>query len=464
MEQAVVRIKSLLLKNIKNTGYGLVKMPLSDGEGTFAEILGIYGQNGSGKTAIIDSLYIVQMLLTGRSLPDELGNYINIKERESEIQVEFTVKEKNRIFEITYFVRLRRTSGKGVEIVEESLMSSKKIEEKRTKKQPFMEYKRRDESPVFTPKIRFDELLFENKNSKTDLTVARKIAEINHCSYIFGETSLNIFEQAKENAFADYSFMIRALHRYALMNLFVIRNTHSGAISSEILLPMAFQVVDEKSTTKGDFVITLREPTVLLEESYVMLTRIIDEINIVLQTIIPGLMLGIYDYGTMLQEDGLFARKIDLVSKREDMEIPIRYESEGIIKIISILNVLIRAYNNPGICLAVDELDAGIYEYLLGELLDIFNKGGKGQLIFTSHNLRSLEMLEPKSILFSTANPKNRYIRIQNIRETNNLRDVYLRSITLGGQKECIYTDTDSLKIARAFRKAGREIANEQKE
>ena len=116
---------------------------------------------------------------------------------------------------------------------------------------------------------------------------------------------------------------------------------------------------------------------------------------------------------------------------------------------------------SPIICLVVDELDAGIFEYMLGELLDIFNKSAKGQMIFTSHNLRALEMLDKENIIFSTANPENRYIRMKSVRDTNNLRNLYIRSITLGGQDEVIYEETDSLKISRAFRKAGRGIKNE---
>ena len=116
------------------------------------------------------------------------------------------------------------------------------------------------------------------------------------------------------------------------------------------------------------------------------------------------------------------------------------------------------------ICLVVEELDAGIFEYMLGELLDIFNKSAKGQMIFTSHNLRALEMLDKENIIFSTANPENRYIRMKSVRDTNNLHNLYIRSITLGGQDEVIYEETDSLKISRAFRKAGRGIKHERKE
>ncbi len=50
---------------------------------------------------------------------------------------------------------------------------------------------------------------------------------------------------------------------------------------------------------------------------------------------------------------------------------------------------------------------------------------------------------------------------MKNVKENNNLRSMYIRSITLGGQDEAIYDETDSLKIARAFRKAGRGLMNE---
>ena len=63
------------------------------------------------------------------------------------------------------------------------------------------------------------------------------------------------------------------------------------------------------------------------------------------------------------------------MSKREGMkEIPIRMESEGIIKIISILNALIPAFGNPSICLVIDELDSGIFEILCLQRCLIFSK------------------------------------------------------------------------------------------
>ena len=70
-------------------------------------------------------------------------------------------------------------------------------------------------------------------------------------------------------------------------------------------------------------------------------------------------------------------------------------------------------------------------------------------------------MLDKECIMFSTVNPYNRFIHMKNVKGTNNLRSMYLRSITLGGQEEMVYKETDSIKIARAFRKAGRRLHDE---
>ena len=134
-----------------------------------------------------------------------------------------------------------------------------------------------------------------------------------------------------------------------------------------------------------------------------------------------------------------------------------KYESEGIKRIISLLNYLIAYYNSEQICLVVDELDSGIFEYLLGELLGVLKDDAKGQLIFTSHNLRILEKLDSNNIICTTTSSQNRYIRLQGIEKNNNKRDFYIRAVVLGGQKEVLYDDTDLQSIEYAFRKARKQ-------
>ena len=463
MSDNVVRLSSLTLKNIKNVKNGTIVMPLTN-ERKFeygrAEVLGIYGQNGSGKTAIVDALYFLQSIMTGEALDQRILDYIDTDSLNAEINAEFNIFGDNVLYEVGYHIIFSKAED-GITIEREYLNCAINRDGYRTNKNIFMDYQKNQTEIIFKPLKRLDELVGKDKNTQMDLIVARKMAEKSNCSYIFGKDSRQIFLK-KNDKFEDYARVIHALFVFALRDLFVINSSHSGVISANFLLPMAFRIEKEKKGMKGDFAVPLMEPVILDIERKNILDEIVNQINTVLYTIIPGMSIEVKDYGQQAMDSGEEGWKVELMSNRDGKRtIPIRMESEGIIKIVSILNVLIQAFGNPSICLVIDELDAGIFEYMLGELLDIFNKSAKGQLIFTSHNLRALEMLDKDSIMFSTANPDNRYIHMKNVKESNNLRSMYIRSITLGGQEENIYEETDSLKIARAFRKAGRRLQNE---
>ena len=66
-----------------------------------------------------------------------------------------------------------------------------------------------------------------------------------------------------------------------------------------------------------------------------------------------------------------------------------------------------------------------------------------------------------KFVCFTTTNSKQRYLRPKNVRESNNLRDVYLREIISGGQDEDLYMSAKHGKIAAALQKAGEILAEE---
>ena len=182
---------------------------------------------------------------------------------------------------------------------------------------------------------------------------------------------------------------------------------------------------------------------------------IIADMNIVLEKIVPGLTIGQKHLGTQLLKNGATGVRFQLLSNKNGKAISLQYESEGIKKMISIMHLLIAVYNRPSVTVAIDELDSGVFEYLLGELLRIISEKGKGQLIFTSHNLRPLETLDRGFIAFTTTNPDNRYIRLCNVKNNHNLRDFYYRDIVLGEQSEEIYDPTNNYEIAFAFREAG---------
>lgn len=220
-------------------------------------------------------------------------------------------------------------------------------------------------------------------------------------------------------------------------------------------LPLAFKYKEKNSEAVGNLLLPLNKPASIPEEATELVKNIIDNMNIVLQQLVPGLTIGVVDLGPAVSKEGKIGRLIQLMSLKNEKAIPFQYESEGIKKIVSILQLLIVVYNNPSITVAIDELDSGIFEYLLGELLNIISEKGKGQLIFTSHNLRPLETIDKGFIAFTTTNPDNRYIRMTNVKVNNNLRDFYYRDIVLGEQSEPVYSPTNNYEIALAFREAG---------
>ena len=187
--------------------------------------------------------------------------------------------------------------GNSTDIMQEVLSCAVNKGDSRSNKIVFMDYQRLDKENVFTPKKRWSEVIEANTENKTDLIVARKIAEKSNCSYIFGESSREIFCRNYKNNFRHCSEVITALFQFALQDLFVIRNTHSGLISANFVLPMAFKIKHNKIGMKGDFAVPLTEPVVLNEERKKLLDTIVQQINMVLFTIIPGMKIGVHNYG-----------------------------------------------------------------------------------------------------------------------------------------------------------------------
>lgn len=210
----------------------------------------------------------------------------------------------------------------------------------------------------------------------------------------------------------------------------------------------------------GSVLLQLNGVSLIPESAIDVVRKVIASMNLVLRELVPGLTIEVEELGTQIQETGVRACTIQLMSLKNSKSIPLQYESEGIKKIISILHLLIGVYNRPSITVAIDELDSGVFEYLLGELLRIIAEKGKGQLVFTSHNLRPLETLDRGFIAFTTTNPENRYIRLANVKPNNNLRDFYYRDIMLGEQSEAVYEPTNNYDIALAFREAGDTVGS----
>ena len=458
MEKGYTRLLSIELKNFKNVNYGKIDMPNFISKQYAleqSEILGIYGQNGSGKTAIIEALDFLKDILLGNSLSENAVNYINMNSDYAELGYKFYISSFELKCIVDYRVTLKRTEENTIVFNSEKIEFAKIDGEVVRSKVKLIEYDRSFDKTIYTPKYRYEEFSSGSKDLDIKIGVAENVSKKERKSFLFCEEMRSIWKNAINKDIAWFA-IINSLRNFAIEGLFVVKNDHSGVITLDFAIPFAFKYEIENELICGDMLVSLVEPSVFEETQFEIFKRIIEDANPVVKALIPGLTIEIKEYGPQLTKDGKEGIRFELVSVRNENRIPLLYESEGIKKIISIINLLIGAYNNSSYCVAIDELDAGVYEYLLGELLSVIDETGKGQLIFTSHNLRPLELINKSSLRFTTTNPNNRYIKLINIGKSNNVRDLYIRSINLGGQNEQIYEPTKEYEIRRALRKAGK--------
>lgn len=81
------RITEITLSNFKNVEYGKVgKLEFSQGK---ASLLGIYGQNGSGKTALVEACLLLKYLMSGQAVPDSFVHAITADKEYSELVFSF---------------------------------------------------------------------------------------------------------------------------------------------------------------------------------------------------------------------------------------------------------------------------------------------------------------------------------------------------------------------------------------
>lgn len=480
MENRIIKLKSMELENFKNVKYGKIEFKEEkskkncDLAGSIAHILGIYGQNGSGKTSVINGLYLLKMVAWGRSLSPNFCNFISYDDNYAALTFEFRIIDEREVYKVFYKFYMRKTYRSGtfedygfsekkditVEIFKEKLTYSKFEDNQWKKSITIVDYNMDDDDYTFRPIKNYREVA-NSTEKKVGFGIAKGLSQENSTSFIFSPKTFTLLIKSFSKTNVENARILAFLRNFIIFNVFVIQNEELGDISSNRSMPLTFMLGSGKINMRGNIGLNLFDLSVIEIDQLEQVKKILTQINVVLNTLIPKLKIEIKNYGKETLENSREAFKVELLTVRDNRKIPLRYESDGIKKIISILSVLIGMYNNENILVAIDELDAGIFEYLLGEILEILSKSAKGQLIFTSHNLRALEKLHKDLVVFTTTNENNRYISLNNSKITTNLRDFYYRGIMLGGQREELYDETNKYEINYAFRKAWM-IGNEE--
>jgi len=428
-----------------------------------SSILGIYGQNGSGKTVVFEALAILKDVLSGRQINPCYQESITFGEERCSIEVEFTVLDDNATnYNAIYKCTLEQRGDPNENVVnsnavanadpasilvitDESLKMSGTI---RGNKYP-MQYVIQSDATYnrVRPKHKAKLIYGENEKVLKALELHKFLAIYSSRSFIFSNISIKTII---DNEMPVFGSVIWALRNFAELRLFIV----GGEMQKEIPLPINIVHRKDNRHIYGHIPFSLENKTLLPKKSIDIISSIIPSLNLVLSSMIPGLELSCkWDKLSLDEKDDEY--EIELFASRDQgCSFPLRHESLGLRKIISVLSLLIAAYNDPAYVLVVDEFDSSVFEYLLGELVSVLKDTGRGQLIFTSHNLRPLEMLDDISICFTTTDPERRYVKFKK-KATNNLRSMYFRLLSLGCKEADLYNSKSKYALASAFREAG---------
>lgn len=503
-----IRIQKIVLKNFKSVGYGEILLDCGKHfvpQGTQSDILGVYGQNGSGKTSLIEALSVLKQMLIGYAVPDIYVSCISALAKNAQLEYTFDLQyDDGRIRKVVYSFKIEAVknadakpnkptdsfedyidnmmdSDSSIRIYDEMLSMAGDFYGAKIKLQPVIDTSSEEVKNPFLPTSKRKYFLGDETDEiLMNQSVNKRMAAKSSKSYIFmNETVLSFLELAFDS---EYVEVIKELRLYAMRYLFVVDTKYIGAIGNNFILPLFsnnvsgsaaynfitdlffdnkekenIEVADQVFADIGMPVfLPMYGPFVLEKSEFARIGEQFGNMNIVIGQLIPGMQIELKSLSETITKNGSVGVVVEMVTVRDEVEMPLRYESDGVKKIISVLDLIIRAYNQKSTTIAIDEFDSGIFEYLLGEILETFQEGGRGQFIFTSHNLRPLEVIDKKFLYFTTTNAMNRYVRLKNIGKTNNLRNVYYREIVIGEQDEELYRRTQQYKIAAAFRKAGR--------
>ncbi len=491
----MICIRSIELTNVKNVGHGRIKFRDSP-FGT--RVTGIYGQNGSGKTTVVDAFECVRALMCGEPLGQRSADLIGPSSPLATIEVELEVTRgsatslglsdavgasvaEGQPFFVGYSFSFDAPDGQ-TRLVGETVAVRSQGVPKRVLYG--CGYDQQGRGRGMLPASRWRALrALAGQEAELELMVAQRSGDRRAASKVFCDAMMAFALAAREryearqasgklsrsageayaNTLVPLMDCVTLAATFAKDKL-VVCNTQRNAVLAFNVFTLSAPDGMQGSWASGspssspilrDVTLSVDKTTVVSAEVFQAVQATVATINRVLCQLVPGLSIEVRQLHDETLDCGAAGKRIEVLSHRGDVVVPFRTESEGIKKIVSMLGWLIDVYNDDSSCLVADEIDSGVFEFLLGELLEVVSQRGRGQLIFTAHNLRALECLPSGCLVFTTVNPQNRYIRFRGSGASNNLRNQYLRAINLGGQKEPVYQPTNSADIDAAFFGAG---------
>lgn len=396
---------------------------------------GIYGPNGTGKTAILELFWIIRNYFLSNfedkkteELKKKIIDGITIGKDIMGIEIIFCRKD------ILYKLGVEfKVENDNVSVLKEEF-SSKKMKSRRKFKNIFRVVN--DENDLL-PKIFFANSTEDNSELLNHFMISRKniLVEFNNFYSYMSLLSKNLDKDKIEYdkiKVKDIKIIVEFLQQFIYI-IFTLKRAIIVTLKEQALYNLGILIPVNFHTEQAHGVIGINlesEANIYSEMVANTIECVIKQIDSIFSVVVPNSRLIMKKEIANITEDEKKVA-INLYVEREGNTISLKKESTGIIKLVSLLSAMIYYVQDENAIVAIDELDIHIFEYLLAMLLEKLSLYAKGQLIFTAHNLLPMEKLNKDSIIISTKNNvKNdiEYTYLKGISKTTNLRQKYLKS------------------------------------
>ena len=382
----ILRLKICGIKNIEApVEFNFYKKTISnDFDPEKYRIKAIYGENGSGKTAVITSVKLLQNLLMYKSyLADSdtqrsLVEMVNKKTKKGFVECEFYVNFDDEKLIMCY------RADFAVKNDERFYLTAEKLESKNGR------YSKNAFSPVFVTNegslIKYaDKSAYAYFKEKTMNLLDKQT---------FSSTIIDLGDIIKEYRKAD-AFVQQMLLSIFAMSLYVSLDEADNHINYAIR--ERIREMDEE-TLKSHGIDLIHQISskvlsancnehMILKKFFNRYEKKIDRLCDFIKIFKPelkGIEIEKKDY------DKCYRCNLKMVY--EDYTLDKEFESRGIKKLMDLFNFLDAA--STGSIVFIDELDSNINDVYLDKLIEYFVYYGKGQLCFTSHNLSPMSVLK----------------------------------------------------------------------
>ena len=248
----IIRIQRAIIKNFRNVESGEIRFPCNYSEDIFsprADVLGIYGQNGSGKTTFIDVLEILKALLSGEKIGAELSDCISYGQKTAELQFDFSIlklNDDNAVYErkIVYSAVLSKDT------IDETIKCAtfRSKPEKSTRLKTIFDCTHQSEDNIFSPQVKLESLFGAKQSAKmNELRVIKLLCQKEHRSFLFSPEFLDMLHSLSEREDDEIAPLFEMSY-FANTSFFVILNRNNGLISLDAAIPVNFRTENAGGT------------------------------------------------------------------------------------------------------------------------------------------------------------------------------------------------------------------------